>query len=211
MKKILALVFLLSFLTGCTIALSPALYGPPYYTGPAYVYPSYYYSYPTYYYRAPVVMSVPVVVPYRRYHHHHHHHHRQERRRYYEKINNYCFDRDSVYATRVQARRSLPSGRNPGISHRCRGVSSAPFLLCPSLCPSFPVLQRSSRTLGNALGSIPLCICAGVDSPALREDSLSVRKGILTTPRLNPTKPGFIIEKPSGKKYNQRMKQRQNL
>jgi len=46
-----------------------------------------------------------------------------------------------------------------------------------------------------------------VDSPALREDSLSVRKGILTTPRLNPTKPGFIIEKPSGKKYNQRMKQ----
>ena len=39
---LLVLVFVL-ILTGCSISLSPELYDPPYYTGPAY--PNYTYSY----------------------------------------------------------------------------------------------------------------------------------------------------------------------
>ncbi len=39
MKKIillLTLIFLLGSMAGCSIVLLPALYGPPYYTGPGY-------------------------------------------------------------------------------------------------------------------------------------------------------------------------------
>lgn len=45
------LIFLLG-LTGCSVVLSPDVYGPPYYTGPAYIY------------RAPItIIREPIVVP----------------------------------------------------------------------------------------------------------------------------------------------------
>ena len=57
MKKvllILALILLLGFLAGCSVSFSPELYGPPYYTGPAY---------PTYVYPAPVMVApAPIIV-----------------------------------------------------------------------------------------------------------------------------------------------------
>ena len=49
-KTIFLALILLGSLAGCSIALSPAVYGPPYYTGPAYLY------------SLPVVMAPPLIV-----------------------------------------------------------------------------------------------------------------------------------------------------
>jgi len=78
MKKtlfILVFAFLLGSLTSCvTIVLSPEIYGPPYYTGPAYLYPA-----PITVVPAPIIMvpayyhySFPYYYPY------HHHYYRRK-------------------------------------------------------------------------------------------------------------------------------------
>ncbi len=71
------LILLFGSLAGCCIALSPAVYGPPYYTGSAYLY------------SPPVVMAPPFIIApysygggyysypyYHRYHRYHHYRHR---------------------------------------------------------------------------------------------------------------------------------------
>ena len=62
---LLTLFFLFGSLAGCSIALSPALYGPPYYTGPAYLYspPVMIAPPPIVIAPAPVVMGPIVIAP----------------------------------------------------------------------------------------------------------------------------------------------------
>ncbi len=84
MKRIalISLVFSLVFSAGCSIVLSPALYGPPYYGGPGY-YPPLVVVTPV-----PVEIGPVIVVPswwpygyyygggYYRYYRHHYYHYR---------------------------------------------------------------------------------------------------------------------------------------